>query len=299
MNMINPDEPAEKRVHLDFLDGLRGICAIYIVIYHAYLIAFWGDRQPSPSLSVITGWMGYGYLAVPVFIVISGFCLMIPVARNSMKFQPSVLFYLKKRFLRILPTYYFALLVSLLLVYFFIGRKTGTLWDQCLPVTFLGIIAHLLMLHNIHGAMQINSVMWSIAVEWQIYFLFPIMICLWNRIGFVNSVVLVSIIAFGVSVVLSNTHFEGLYAHFSVLFLFGAIIAFVKFGMSDQLRERAENFSWGRILFLFTVIILFLVSKCSTRLMKIFMDGLVGNCTDDLVFLASLTGNKMAILGLS
>ncbi len=293
MNAIKPTEPAEKRVHLDFLDGLRGVCAIYVMIYHASLIGFWGDRQPSSAFSILTGWMGFGYLAVPVFIVISGFCLMIPVARNGMRFDSGVLFYLKKRFLRILPTYYIALMFSLLLVFFLIGKPTGTLWDQCLPVTSLGIIAHLLMLHNIHGAMQINSVMWSIAVEWQIYFLFPVMVYLWNCIGVIASAFLIVIVSFCISIALLGTKFDGLYSHFSALFLFGALISFILFGRSDGLRERAGALPWGRALFLLTVILLFLVSKWSTGLAKIFLDGLVGLWAAFLFMFVSTRGNSI------
>lgn len=69
----------------------------------------------------------YGHSAVATFIVLSGFSLMLPIARSSEEtLKGGMLGYLKRRSLRILPPYYVALGLSLLLIALVPGlHKTG------------------------------------------------------------------------------------------------------------------------------------------------------------------------------
>ncbi|NJM58848.1 MAG: acyltransferase [Synechococcales cyanobacterium RU_4_20] len=100
-----------KRLRLHYLDGLRGIAALYVVFSHVW------EMQPTelPSL-----WMSlskifqYGSFSVSVFIVLSGYCLMLPVSRSqagslSIKFSD----FIQRRARRILPPYYAALVLSI------------------------------------------------------------------------------------------------------------------------------------------------------------------------------------------
>src|SRR5690348_4264344 len=75
--------PLAPRVRLDFLDGLRGVAAFYVTVHHTVQL-YMTDKADPPSR-----WFGlYPYLimgeyAVVMFIVLSGFCLMLPVARTE------------------------------------------------------------------------------------------------------------------------------------------------------------------------------------------------------------------------
>ena len=81
--------------------------------------------------------------------------------------------YVQRRAWRILPPYFAALLVSMLLIVVTasltrVGGGTG----EDLPWwTTSGLLTHLLLLHNLspRWAGQINEAMWSVATEWQIY----------------------------------------------------------------------------------------------------------------------------------
>ncbi len=171
------------RPHLGYLDGLRGLAALYVVAFH--VLAYHFGHLGSTAARIVAP-LHFGSYAVGVFIVLSGFCLMLPVARSeegALRGGAKRFFWSRAR--RILPPYCFAVAFSLLLITFFIGHKTGTPWDTSVPVTRLGLVSHLLMLQDIGHTTwaQIDSPLWSVSVEWRIYFCFPLLVLLWRQLG--------------------------------------------------------------------------------------------------------------------
>jgi peptidoglycan/LPS O-acetylase OafA/YrhL len=167
--------------HLPFLDGLRGLAALFVVLHHAYchIPAF----QTLP-LGRALAFLNAGHYAVNLFIVLSGFCLAIPVIRNGGRLRHGAGHFLARRAWRILPPYYAALLLSLLLVLMTpLGEKTGTHWDNALPVVRRDVLLHLTLLHDFQRPYRINHVFWSIALETHIYFLFPLLLMFIRRVG--------------------------------------------------------------------------------------------------------------------
>ncbi len=179
-----------------YLDGLRGMAALYVVVHHAYMEVV-SERVPvhlPVLLQRCTDWLGFGQVAVDVFIVLSGYSLMLPVAQSGGNLRGGVLKYLMRRARRILPPYYIALLLSILLIALVPGmnRVQGFRWDAALPALTPGIIgSHLLLIQNLNGRWlhAIDPPMWSVATEWQIYFLFPwLLLPLWRRFGSLSAV---------------------------------------------------------------------------------------------------------------
>src|ERR1700753_2981207 len=76
---VTPEPPPRQR--LAGLDGVRGLGALYVVIYHGSLRAFPG--YPSVGAPFWVGWFSYGQFAVLVFIVLSGFSLALSPARDG------------------------------------------------------------------------------------------------------------------------------------------------------------------------------------------------------------------------
>jgi peptidoglycan/LPS O-acetylase OafA/YrhL len=175
-----PDR-TEPRLRLDVLDGIRGLAAVYVALFHA--MGYTGytttvQTQASAPMRAIAAMLDYGAYAVPVFIVLSGFCLMLPLAQRGTTVVPGGVFsYIRRRAWRILPAYYVALFLSLALISVTPALQTqqNTAWDTKIPVTTGAIISHLLLIHNIlpDWIFKIDGPMWSVAIEWQIYFLFP------------------------------------------------------------------------------------------------------------------------------
>lgn len=184
---------ASGRVHLAALDGLRGVAALYVAFGHAFLtyrvetvrVAL-PDSGAEKALGTV---LNYSKVAVALFIVLSGFCLMAPVARKGAEAGwplGSVGGYLYRRARRILPPYYAALILSLLAIWLLpelsiVETKDwgAKFWGNLSLPAFTPevLITHVLMIFNLRGdwIFKINSPFWSVATEWQIYFLFPLL----------------------------------------------------------------------------------------------------------------------------
>jgi peptidoglycan/LPS O-acetylase OafA/YrhL len=170
VNTVQPKEVVKQgRLQLAYLDGLRAVCALFVVAYHAYLAVFI-QSSPTGIITLVSHPTSYGHLAVPIFIVISGFCLMLPIITNDGVLRGGARQFFYKRARRILPPYYSAMILFILGRYF-IERETILIND---------IITHSLLIHNFFPeyirSKSVNPSFWSIAIEWQIYFLFPILL---------------------------------------------------------------------------------------------------------------------------
>lgn len=181
------DRPLRPKVHLAYLDGLRAAAALYVVLFHAG-VGFTSAVLPFWALNA-RRLLTFGHCAVAIFIVLSGYCLMLPVARAEGQLMGGMKRYIGRRAWRILPPYYATLFASLVLLWVVpvLQTPTGTIWDDSSPAFDAGPIAtHLLLIHNLvpSWATRINGPLWSVATEWQIYFFFPLLLLpTWRRFG--------------------------------------------------------------------------------------------------------------------
>ncbi|HEX8729261.1 MAG TPA: acyltransferase, partial [Ktedonobacterales bacterium] len=185
--------PAAAR-RLGWVDSLRALAALYVVVDHNAWEAWPQGNPPAGLASALAKPFLYGHYGVSVFIVLSGFSLMLPVARHGGRMPWSVAGFFWRRAKRILPPYYCAMALSLLLIWLFIGQKTGTHWDVSLPVTGRSILVHLLLIQNLSftDSTTINHAFWSVAMECQIYLVFPLLVLLFRRYHPVLSTILVA-----------------------------------------------------------------------------------------------------------
>jgi peptidoglycan/LPS O-acetylase OafA/YrhL len=154
---------------LEYVDGLRAVAAIGILLYHAFQFFYISSgRQLNWQARIFST----GHLFVVVFVVLSGFCLALPHAlRPDLPHHVST--FLKKRAWRILPPYYIVLtgvtLATLTpMVSRALGRRTDG-WD---------IVTHLFLVHNLFPAyiFEISAHLWSVALEMQLYIAVALML---------------------------------------------------------------------------------------------------------------------------
>ena len=174
----SPNEaPVRKtRAHLPFLDGIRALAALYVVLHHA------STNLREPASSALAPWLGYGHFAVDVFIVLSGFSLTLPVAIFG-TLKGGARSFLVRRARRILPAYLFALALSALLGGTILSGRTGTVWDATLPVTGRALLAHVALVQDLFPdyEFRIDYPLWSVSIESHIYLLFPLIVLLFAR----------------------------------------------------------------------------------------------------------------------
>jgi peptidoglycan/LPS O-acetylase OafA/YrhL len=188
-----------------------------------------------------------GHFAISVFIVLSGYVLMLPVLRctdGSLKGGLSGFF--KRRAKRILPTYYTALFLFSGAIYF-----THLLYPNIdiAPVHPVDFITHLFLVHNLSPSTvnTIDAPMWSLATEWQIYFVFAILLLpIYRR--------------FGIYIAMLTSFILGLTPHFTLppaanldwacpwylgLFSCGMFAACVGFGALRHWEHLRSHAPWG------------------------------------------------------
>ncbi len=160
-----------QRRHFPHFDGLRAIAVLAVVLVHSSIYA--GVARPG---SAMLPYIERLDVAVPVFLIISGFLLYRPfaVARLEGKPMPSLGLYAWQRGARIIPGYWVALTISALWL-------TG-LPDVLRPsgiLTFYGfgqIYSSATMSHGIPQA-------WTLCVEVAFYVCLPVWVLALRRVG--------------------------------------------------------------------------------------------------------------------
>ena len=253
MSIVTPHQtditspPKAARVHLGWLDSLRALAALYVVMSHVI-----GMVNPDIShyrglILLTAGPFRYGQAAVGLFIVLSGFSLMIPVTRSGGVLRGGAWKFFGRRAKRIVPPYYAAVGLSLLFIHFLIGHKTGTQWDFALPVTRADVWTHLLLVQDLFSHFKINNAFWSISVEWRIYFTFPILILLFTKYG--GEKVVLGMLAVVLLIILGFQHsltslLYGTRPSFFALFAIGMLACEIGLGQQKKLCEIRDRVSW-------------------------------------------------------
>ncbi len=243
--------PQAARLRLDYLDGLRGLAALYVVLHHAYYGLTLEATLPS-TVAHLTYWLFLGRSAVDIFIVLSGYCLMMPVVRAGTGLLPGGAFdFVRRRARRILPPFYAALLLSLVfiaLVPALHSAPANSLWATALPAFNPGVLlSHVLLIHNFnpHWHSKIDYPMWSVATEWQIYFLFPLLLLPVRRRAGLWIMLLTAFVVGLVPLALFFGRFSGVAPQFLGLFALGMVGAELNFSPNSGLITWREKLPWG------------------------------------------------------
>ncbi|MFJ2396760.1 acyltransferase family protein [Streptomyces sp. NPDC087843] len=178
--MPSPEEKREEPdaasglTHVPGLDGLRGLAALYVLLFHCWLLTFPGF--PDNSGPSWLGWLMYGRLAVVLFLVLSGFSLAISAARKGWQLG-SLAGFLRRRAWRILPPYWAALVFSLVVAWSVVPASHFG------PPSGKSILVYGLVAQDVYTAPTPNGAFWSIGVEAELYLAFPVLLLIRRRLG--------------------------------------------------------------------------------------------------------------------
>jgi peptidoglycan/LPS O-acetylase OafA/YrhL len=177
--------------HLAYLDGLRGLAALWVLLAHCMIWGGWyWHRMPSPKI------------AVDVFMVLSGFLM---VYQWYAKLEDDgrintgtvVRFYLR-RFFRIAPLFYIVLLLVFLLGPIFLHGysilrahnpaqfENDTIYDPAnIHYTLKNLLMHVSFLFGLFPKYAFSTFLpdWSISLEMQFYAAFPLLLWSFRKVG--------------------------------------------------------------------------------------------------------------------
>ncbi|GAA4604892.1 hypothetical protein GCM10023107_69850 [Actinoplanes octamycinicus] len=156
------------------LDGLRGLCALYVMLFHCWAYTFRGfPRYRGPDW---LSWLGFGRLSVVFFLVLSGFSLALVAARDDWRLG-GLARYARRRAWRILPAYWAALAFSLVVAWTVVRQPYSA------EPTAGSVLVYTLLLQDLVTVPTPNGAFWSIGVEALLYGVLPILLILCRRLG--------------------------------------------------------------------------------------------------------------------
>ncbi len=169
------DHAAYRRDYRRGLTGLRGIAALWVLLYHAWVYSV--PKQMQFGLLGmqfdVTPLFSAGFVGVDLFFVLSAYLLGARYFRwiEGRDSRPVLSQYLLRRARRIFPAYLFQLLLILLLA------ATTTLY--VFP-SAAALFAHLFFYFSLPPlwVTQLNGVWWTLPTEFYFYLLLPLLVLL-------------------------------------------------------------------------------------------------------------------------
>jgi len=158
--------PRHHSLYLPRLDHLRFLAAMIVLLYHAFHQFVPLDVHPGNPLLIL---IDEGHTGVGLFFVISGFIFGVLTFGRDVRYWQFV----RNRVLRIYPLLVFAVFLGAARIREQIA-PSALLFDHLLPIASFGF-----------SGPQLADFpqLWSIAVEFQIYLLFPFLLRFGERYG--------------------------------------------------------------------------------------------------------------------
>lgn len=174
--------PEDRQKYRAEIDGLRALAVIPVILFHA------GAR-----------WFDGGYVGVDVFFVISGYLITTIILGEKQAGKFSITAFYERRARRILPALFFVMPVCMLLAWRWMVPTE--LVSFCESVIGVFVFASNVLFWRTSGYFDTEAAhvpllhTWSLGVEEQYYFLFPVFIILLWRLGLKRLVRVVSAVA--------------------------------------------------------------------------------------------------------
>jgi peptidoglycan/LPS O-acetylase OafA/YrhL len=230
-----PSRNHSRATTFAMLDPLRGLAALWVFTFH-YQFGPWLLLRAR----LLAGLFHMGYLGVPLFFVISGYCIT-GSARSSSRRAERPTQFLYRRLRRIFPTFWFSLIFAIGMPFWLelvSSLKTGhfvppaptvnngfihySVLDWFSILTLTRVFAH------VPGAMSLqykftslNAVYWTLALEVQFYVVVALALCLRKR--FYEGLAAVTVFAIPFSLA-HHTFLTGVFLPYWPMFAVGVLV---------------------------------------------------------------------------
>lgn len=177
--------------HVELLDYIRGIAIIVVLLVHTFSTVYgyfdlpwrgWFRDFSVPVSCLCFLPFTFGVAGVAIFFVVSGFCIHISFQQQGQRWGGFFI----RRFFRIYPAYLAALIFCVLLV---MANTRLTFHSQDF---WMQLLTHSLLVHNCNPSTfyGINGSFWSLAIEAQLYLLYPALLVLVAKLGWRRTMVI-------------------------------------------------------------------------------------------------------------
>ncbi|HEX9045606.1 MAG TPA: acyltransferase [Verrucomicrobiae bacterium] len=163
--------------HVELLDYVRGVAILCVLLFHTLGATYGVDVLPwqgwlrdfsLPASFLCLLPLSLGQAGVAIFFVVSGFCIHMSFQQSGQRWSSFFI----RRFFRIYPAYFAALLLSVAIIWTHSGMDFRNVEAHAQLAT------HLLLIHNFFPLTLtgFNASFWSLAVEAQLYLLYPLLL---------------------------------------------------------------------------------------------------------------------------
>lgn len=217
-----PHTQPSLRSRVLFIDLLKAVSAQLIVLHHLAWYGPFGDHPFGPGFDDLLDWLSdYGRYAVAVFITTSGFLSAQLLSYRGLSPGYTPAFLISQRYLRLVLPFAVALCFAVAADWLLRQWAPG---DDVLGARpqWLQFVAHLFLLHGLLGFESLSAGVWYVAIEFQLYALFVLLLWLGRRLtsadflsaGLVLAMALASLLYFNRDAGWDNTafYFFGAYA---------------------------------------------------------------------------------------
>jgi peptidoglycan/LPS O-acetylase OafA/YrhL len=167
----------DRTVRFTLVDSLRGVAALWVVVYHAFAAGHLNCLQERLPEWISYGMFGAGNFGVAIFFVISGFVM----AHSTCELRPSAINaarFMFRRSIRLDPPYWLSIIFVLTMAALSASIKQETFRAP----TTSEFLAHLVYLQGLLRMEQINDVYWTLCYEIQFYLAFILLIYVSHRL---------------------------------------------------------------------------------------------------------------------
>ena len=245
---------------LEVLDAIRGGAALYVVCHHARILLMMSNQDAhSAAVSKLqrllvesSAVFSFGHQAVLLFFVLSGFCIHLRQAERLSQ-NPKAAFdvrqYAGRRFKRIAPPYYWAILFTFLIDVLathvnphFVRYGGSNPYVNYMVFQYRDaktLFGNLIFLQSIafppYGN---NTPLWSLSYEFYFYVLYPAYLALRTRLGITKSVFAAGLLSLAAALGQNHT---ALLSHFWFLSIISAWFWWILGALAAELYVRRDG----------------------------------------------------------
>ena len=167
------------------IDALRGIAALWVVLYHAYEGGHIDLLRSQLPHFISVALFEKGHYGVPIFFVISGFVMAHSLNKDKVTLNYFGKFVVR-RSVRLDPPYWGSIVLVLGLA-FVSAKVTGE--NFAFP-SLSQLIAHLFYAQTILGYEHINIIYWTLCLEVQFYLIYCLMVYVRQKLNITHLTIL-------------------------------------------------------------------------------------------------------------